>query len=122
MTAPTVPADWSAACTLGVLRALEAAGKRGRLPRSTIGRLRAEGVPAWEVHLHVRLAARSADCGRLLNGVWDLLAAVLPNTPEAVRAVEACHDYAVLLLVTGTAFNPADFAAYLAGERVPLPA
>lgn len=117
-----VPPAWTLACTLSVLRALEAAGKRGRLQRSIIGRLRAEHVPPWEVHMHVPLARRSADCGRLLDGVWDLLSACLPQSQAAAEAVDACHDYAVWLIVTRQAFDPADLARYLAGDRDRLPA
>ena len=117
-----VPTEWTMACTLSVLHALTTAGKRGRLPRAITGRLRAQRVPAWEVHEHVALAARSADCGRLLDGVWDLLRACLPDNPSAREAVNACHDYTTWLLVTRTGFDPRDLARYLAGHRDPLPA
>lgn len=121
-TGALVPDAWQLACTLGVLRALEAAGKRGRLPRATVGRLRAAGVPAWEVHLQVRIAARSQDCGRLLEGCWDILRATLPHGASAEEAIAACHDYAVWLLVTQQPFAGSELARYLAGHRDRLPA
>lgn len=74
---------------LAVLRALEAAGKRARLPRSCMAT--AKSVPTHTVHVAVALAGCPDDCDRLLAGVWDHLQLVLPDTAEELA--RACDGY-----------------------------
>lgn len=74
---------------LVVLRALEAAGKRARLPRACMATVRA--LPAHTVHLHYVLARTSPDCDRLLAGVWDQLQLVVPEHADALTGV--CDAY-----------------------------
>lgn len=74
---------------LAVLRALEAAGKRARLPRSCMAT--AKAVPSHTVHTEFELAADPADCDRLLSGVWDHLQLVLPADAESLAI--ACDGY-----------------------------
>lgn len=82
------------AAQLAVMRALEAAGKRARLPRHVL--TQARNGNAYEVHLRVRLAHCDTDCDRLLDGVWDHLQVVFtqnhlmpPDTLDTlVRALD----------------------------------
>lgn len=74
---------------LAVLRALEAAGKRARLPRACMAA--AKAVPTHTVHVAVALATCPADCDRLLAGVWDHLQLVLPDGAEELA--RACDTY-----------------------------
>lgn len=72
MSTTLVPAGpVEVAAQLAVMRALEAAGKRARLPRHL--QTRARGCSGCEVHLQVRLAQCDDDCDRLLEGVWEHL-------------------------------------------------
>jgi hypothetical protein len=79
---------------LAVLRALEAAGKRARLPRAAQARVR-DGN-SIDVHLRVRLAHCDTECDRLLDGVWDHLRIVFterglmpaPTLDTLVRALD----------------------------------
>jgi hypothetical protein len=65
------------ASQLAVMRALEAAGKRARLPRHV--QARARDCNGCEVHLQVRLAHSDDECDRLLAGVWDHLRIVFDS-------------------------------------------
>jgi hypothetical protein len=95
VSAPVIPARAvGLAAELAVLRALEAAGKRGRLSRSTLGVLK--GTPTHLVHTRVQLAMAPAECDRLLAGVWAHLDLILPG--EA-RLVQACDWYVRELIV-----------------------
>ena len=82
------------AAELSVLRALEAAGKRGRLSRSQMGIVK--GKPTHTVHTIVALAATPADCDRLLSGVWVHLQLV---TDEADPKLIAGLDWYVRELI-----------------------
>ena len=78
--------DVGLAAEVSVLRALEVAGKRGRMNRADMGRC--SGVPSYEVHTVVKLAASDAECGRLLSGAWAHLELVLPDSDRLVRALD----------------------------------
>lgn len=110
----TAPVDL--VCELGVLQALAAAGRRGRLPRNVMGRLLQTGTPPAEVHTHVPLATTPDDCDRLLTGAWDLLTTVLPTT-TAQPLITACHRYTCDLIITQTPYSRDDFALYLNQAR-----
>lgn len=72
MTGTMIPAGpVEVAAQLAVMRALEAAGRRARLPRHVIPQARAGDT--CEVHLRVRLAHCDDECDRLLAGVWEHL-------------------------------------------------
>ena len=86
MTASTQVGNVGLAAELSVLRALEVAGKRGRLNRADMGRCSA--VPTHEVHTVVRLAGTEAECARLLAGAWTHLELVLPESARLVRALD----------------------------------
>lgn len=81
------------AAELAVLRALEAAGKRARLPRSDMGRI--SSTPTHLVHTVIRLSETSAGCDRLLAGVWLHLELVVGDS----RLVEVLDGYTRMLLV-----------------------
>lgn len=83
------PAAQEIVAQLVVLRALEAAGKRARLPRSSLPVAR--GLPGHTVHLEFVLARSPGDCDRLLAGVWDQLQLVMPEDAEPLARV--CDGY-----------------------------
>lgn len=74
------------AAELSVLRALEAAGKRGRLSRSQMGIVK--GEPTHTVHTIVRLAATPAECERLLSGVWVHLQLVTEGDGKLIAGLD----------------------------------
>lgn len=96
------------AAHVGVLRALEVAGKR-LITKDRHQRGNYQAVPP---HLrHVRHSApgvpegipdgvpvREDDLDRLLRGVWDLLAEAIPGRPDVVAVADT---YVRQLLVTG---------------------
>lgn len=95
-TRPCLSADaQETVAELAVLRALEAAGKRARLPRACMAT--AKTLPTHTVHTAIALAACAADCDRLLDGVWDHLQVVLPETAE--QLARACDGYVRDLIV-----------------------
>lgn len=95
-TRPCLSADAEeVVAELAVLRALEAAGKRARLPRACMAT--AKSVPSHTVHTAVALVACPADCDRLLAGVWDHLQLVLPEHAEELA--RACDGYVRDLIV-----------------------
>lgn len=77
---------------LAVLRALETAGKRARLPRACLPQRQA--VPSHTVHVRFDLGA---DLDRLLLGVWDHLQLVVPDGAEALA--RACDEYVRDLII-----------------------
>lgn len=94
---------------LAVLRALEAAGKRGRLPRSVLAQaLRTE---THNVHAAVALATSRAECDRLLAGVWDHLCMVMPEHDDFVDCLD---DFVRDLIVGRRPYDRAHLHAYLA--------
>lgn len=107
-------------CEFGVLKALEAAGKRGRLPRSTMGKLMQDGVPNYAVHTRVLLAQTPGDCDRLLAGAWDIMREVLPEATSAAL-VQACTRYTTDLLLTRKPFDRGELDRHLAAARATLP-
>lgn len=86
MTAPTTRSGVYMCAELAVLRALEAAGKRGKLPRSQMGLVK--GQPTHIVHTLVPLASSSADCERLLSGVWVHLQLVTGGDGRLIAALD----------------------------------
>lgn len=82
---------------LAVLRALEAAGKRARLPRPCMAEARR--LPSHTVHTRFTLAGSPADMDRLLDGVWAHLRMVLP-ADIAEPTVNACDGYVRELIST----------------------
>ena len=107
-------------CELGVLQALAAAGKRGRLPRSTVGRLMHDGVARTEVHTRVVLARDLDDMGRLLARAWDILAAVLPAAVADV-CVRECDAYTRRLITERRPFDRAEFHRRMDHARAAVP-
>lgn len=83
------------AAHLAVLRALEFAGKR-LITRARRGELLP--LPAWT--RHVNLAVEPADLDRLLDGIWDMVAAALPAHPGLVPVLDR---YVRDLLLAGQA-------------------
>jgi hypothetical protein len=96
------------AAHVGVLRALEVAGKRlitkdrhhrGRYqdvpPHLRHVRKHAPGVPD---NIPIGVPVRDEDLDRLLRGVWDLLAEAIPGRPDVVTVADT---YVRQLLVTG---------------------
>jgi hypothetical protein len=79
---------------VGVLRALEVAGKR-LVTRARRGEMLPH--PAWT--RHTLIAVDAAELDRLLDGVWTLLAEAIPDRPDVI---EVCDDYCRELLVSGT--------------------
>jgi hypothetical protein len=103
------------AVEVGVLRALELAGKRAR----NTGRRSLEampGVAAWEVHTRRRLATSPDDCDRLLRDVWELLSAVL----DQPRIIAAADWYTRQLIVTQQPHRAADLRRVLAVACEPV--
>lgn len=98
------------AVEVGVLRALELAGKRALRASGRPQRGQTWKVVPWEVHTHRRLATTHQDCDRLLTGVWDLLTTVLPDQP---RIVEAADWYVRQLIVGQRLHSPADLRQVL---------
>ena len=86
-----------AVAELAVLRALEAAGKRARLPRPVM--VEAATLVSHEVHVRFQLARDPAQCDRLLAGVFDHVRLVLPHPDPLVRTVDG---YVRQLIVTRT--------------------
>ncbi|MRH85999.1 hypothetical protein GFY24_00715 [Nocardia sp. SYP-A9097] len=99
------------ATEVGVLRALELAGKRARHTGGRPGRGELYKLTAWEVHTHHRLAGTHEQCDRLLIGVWDLLRMVLPDQP---RIIEAADWYTRQLIVTGQPHRATELRRVLA--------
>lgn len=106
-------------CEFGVLHALATAGKRGRLPRSTVGRLMRDGVARTEVHTRVVLARDVDDMTRLLAGAWDILATVLPKHVRDV-CVRECDSYTRHLITARAPFDRAEFHRRLDAARATL--
>lgn len=69
---------------LAVLRALEVAGKRGRLSREQMG----VKCPTYAVHVVHELAGEPDGCDRLLAGAWSLLEVVVPGQDRLVQALD----------------------------------
>jgi hypothetical protein len=93
------------AAELAVLRALEAAGKRARLPRSIMGQI--NGTPTHLVHTVVPLATTEEGCDRLLAGVWLHLELVVGDA----RLVEILDSHTRALILARV---PLDREALLA--------
>lgn len=84
-----------AAVNVGVLRALEVAGKR-LLSGSRSYRGAYPNVPAHE--LHTRIPVADHDLDRLLAGAWSCLEQALPSRPGAVAVAD---EYVRQLLLAG---------------------
>lgn len=97
--APLSPYAETVIAELAVLRALEAAGKRARLPRQMMAEARR--CEPHAVHVRFRLAARMRDCDRLLSGVWDHLQLVLDDIEHAEALARACDSYVRGLILGG---------------------
>ena len=97
------------AAQLAVMRALEAAGRRARLPRHLTPAVK--NGDTCEVHLRVRLATREDDCDRLLAGVWDHLRVVFTERdlmpPETLDTMIRALDLWVRGLIVQQ--EPADW-------------
>ncbi len=98
---------------LAVLRALEAAGKRARLPRACMAT--AKAVPSHTVHEQFVLAVDRGDCDRLLSGVWDHLQLVLPEHAEELARV--CDGYVRDLIVRQAPHDRAALHRWLSTAR-----
>ncbi|WP_282775883.1 hypothetical protein [Nocardia sp. CC201C] len=99
------------AVEVGVLRALELAGKRARHTGGRPQRGELWKLDAWEVHTRRRLATTHAQCDRLLTGAWDLLRTVLP---DQARVLAAADWYTRELIVTQQPHRAADLRRVLA--------
>lgn len=76
------------AAEVGVLRALELAGKRARGTGGRPDRGELWRIPAWEVHTRRHLATTHEQCDQLLRGAWELLTTVLPDQPKVIAAAD----------------------------------
>lgn len=83
------------AAHVGVLRALEVAGKR-LVTRARRGEMLPH--PAWT--RHTLIPVEQAELDRLLDGVWTLLSEAIPGRPDVLAV---CDEYCRQLLVSGTA-------------------
>lgn len=97
------------ACEMGVLRALELAGKRG-ITRSARSRIKTD-TPPHEYHTRVCLAVTEDDCTPLLADAWEHLAIVLP---DCERIVTAMDWYVRRLIVSAQPYRRADLYQVLA--------
>ncbi|MGW4123624.1 hypothetical protein [Nocardia sp. NPDC004711] len=110
-TAAEAPECVALAVEVAVLRALELAGKRAHHSSGRSGRGQLYKLPAWQVHTARRLAAAPEQCDRLLVGVWDLLAQVVPDQP---RIITAADWYVRQLIVSGRAHQASELRQVLA--------
>lgn len=118
MTQPFTAVHLSPAATeviaeLVVLRALEAAGKRARLPRPCMAE--SKTMAPHTVHVRFALAHNRAECDRLLNGVWDHLQLVL--AADAERLARACDAYVRDLIIRQAPHSRVALHDWLTGQR-----
>lgn len=90
-----------AACAVGVLRALEVAGKR--LLTSHGARAAHRGRDPWTLHTVITVDPDELD--RLLDGAWGVLAAALANHRDRDRLVAVCASHTRHLLTHARAFD-----------------
>jgi hypothetical protein len=98
---------------LAVLRALEVAGKRARLPRSWLPER--QSLPSHALHVRFVLAHTDADLDRLLFRTWDHLQLVLFEHAEQIA--KACDEYVRDLITRQVAHDCEALRAWLA-ERL----
>lgn len=95
---------------LAVLRALEVAGKRARLPRSWLAER--QSLPSHTLHVRFVLAHTDADLDRLLARTWDHLQIVLV-AEHAEQIAKACDEYVRDLIVHQRPHEPGALHAWL---------
>lgn len=115
--APLSPYAETVIAELAVLRALEAAGKRARLPRPILAQARR--CPPHAVHVRFPLATRPRECDRLLSGVWDHLQLVLDDIGHAEQLARACDGYVRNLILHQHPHEREKLAQVLAALFVP---
>ncbi|WP_328856901.1 hypothetical protein OG579_17035 [Williamsia herbipolensis] len=112
------PTDLLVATEVATLKALAAAGRRARLPRSQADRMR--GVPEHAVHTRIRIAAHPEQCERLLAGAWGALRIALTGRMpdgDITVVIDVCDGYARELIVAGRPLNRGELSDRVQAAR-----
>ncbi|MEU3597210.1 hypothetical protein ABZ714_00515 [Streptomyces sp. NPDC006798] len=101
-----------ATAEMAVLRALQVAGRRLLARRSRAVRGPLQGVPPWELHVH--LPVGDTDLALLLRDAWDIPEAVgLPS-----MMIESLDEHVRILLAAGVGYRRDDLIKTV--SRLPL--
>lgn len=102
-------------CAHAVLRALEIAGRRTRVLNRGDRFGRYGDTPRHLLHVEVIIARTEPELDQLLDGVWDLLRAVLEEhgAPDADATIAACDAYTRMLITQREPYRLDTLGAYL---------